>query len=61
MGSKPKKVAPPPVPAPQAIPETAQETGEDEMKKALKRSGYSKTILAGSLTPKSTGKKTVLG
>lgn len=59
--SKKPKVSTPPVAAPQAIAETAPEAGETEAKRARRASGYSKTVLTGALTPKTTGKKTVLG
>jgi hypothetical protein len=59
--SKPKAVKPPPVPSPQAVPTTAPETGDEEAKKVRRASGYQKQIMAGNLTPKSTGLKTTLG
>lgn len=60
MFSKPKPVKPPQAPAPEAVPDTSQATGEEEAKRAMKRSGYQKTILTGSLTP-NTGKRQTLG
>jgi len=59
--SKPKAVKPPPVPAPQAIPETAPETEDTEAKKVRRAMGYQRQILTGSLSPMSTGKRTTLG
>ena len=59
--SKPKSVKAPPVPDPVAIPEVSDETGDEEMRKAMKRSGFERTILTGALRPKPTGRKTVLG
>ena len=59
MGGKAPK--PPPVPAPQAIPEVGKDTEDMAMKKARSMSGYSKTIMSNSLIPMSQGKKTVLG
>lgn len=55
-----KKPKPPPIPAPAATPQASEAAPEDEAKKAMKRSGYQKTILTGALTP-STGRKTTLG
>jgi len=60
MGSKPKKVKPQAPPPPQAIPEVAPESEDTEVRKAMKRGGYRKTILTGALAPM-TGRKTVLG
>lgn len=57
---KPKKPKPPPLPAPVATPEVSEAAPEDEAKKALRRSGYQRTILTGALTP-STGRSTTLG
>ena len=59
--SKPKTVKAPSVPAPIPLPEVSEETGEEAMRKAVKRSGRNKTIITGNLVPKSTGRKTVLG
>ena len=58
--SKPKSKKPPPLPAPEAIPEIDDDTGTAAARKARSRSGFRKTILAGGLTPK-TGKKKLLG
>lgn len=60
MGGSPK-IKTPPVSPPMALPEVAIETPEEAMKKAKRRSGFAKTILAGNLSPMSTGKKTTLG
>jgi hypothetical protein len=60
MGGKASKPKPPPVPPPAAVPETPIEAPDDAIKAARRASGYSKTVLTGSLTPK-TGKKTLLG
>jgi hypothetical protein len=59
--SKPKAVKPPPAPAPAAIPQEAEQAGETEAKKVRRQMGYERQILAGSLAPRSTGKKTRLG
>ena len=56
-----KSVRPPPVPAPQAIPEVGKDTEDMAMKKARAMSGYSKTIMSNSLAPQPTGKRTLLG
>jgi len=58
--SRPKSVKAPPLPPPQAIPETAEESSDETMKRIQRASGFKKTILTGKLTP-NTGKKTVLG
>lgn len=58
---KPPKVKAPPVPAPQAIPTVGEDTQDEAIKKARRASGYSKTIVTGSLAPQSTGKKALLG
>jgi hypothetical protein len=50
----------PPIPPPVAIPVTTPEAPDLAMKKAMSRSGYARTILAGDLTPYS-GKKNLLG
>lgn len=55
--STPKVKTPAPVvPAP---PPTSSDTGTEEeaMSSVVKKSGYSKTILTGALTPTSTKKK----
>jgi len=59
--SKPKSPKPPPIrPAP-ALP-TVDENFEGEMdSKIRRRSGFSKTILTGNLSPEDTGKKKLLG
>ena len=50
----------PPVPAPMATPEVANETGEQAAMREMRRVGFAKTVLTGALTPKSS-KSTVLG
>jgi len=60
FGGKKKSPKPQAVPAPQAIPEVGDEAGEDAVRKAMKRSGFRRTILTGALEP-NTGKKTLLG
>lgn len=52
--------APKPTPI-SPIPTSSPETGEDAMASILRKSGYSKTILTGALSPKSKGLKTTLG
>jgi len=59
--SKPKAIKAPPVPAPQAMPDTAPEAGDTEAKKVRRAMGYTRQILAGSLRPKTTGLKSTLG
>ena len=59
--SKPKAVKPPPVPAPQAIPQETGQAGDEEAKKIRRAGGYQKQIMAGNLSPMSTGKKSKLG
>ena len=54
--SKPKSVKAPPVPDPVAIPEVSDETGDTEMRKAMQRSGFQRTIRTGMLKPKTSGK-----
>ena len=54
--SKPKSVKAPPVPDPVAIPEVSDETGDAEMRKAMQRSGFQRTIRTGMLKPKTSGK-----
>ena len=56
--SKPKSPKLPPVPAPEAIPETA--SPEEQRKFRKKRSGRAETIITGELAP-TTNKKTLLG
>jgi hypothetical protein len=59
--SKPKAVKAPAPPPPEAIPQEAEQAGDSEVKKVRSQFGYEKQFLAGSLAPKSTGKKTKLG
>lgn len=59
--SKPKAVKPPPTPAPEAIPQETGEAADSEAKKVRKSMGYQRQIMAGNLTPQSTGKKATLG
>ena len=61
FGGKPKEVKPPPVPDPAPVPVVSDEAGEFAAKEERKKSGISKTFLTGNLTPKSTGKKQLLG
>jgi hypothetical protein len=51
----------PALPAPAAMPQDTGQAGEDESKKIRSQQGYEKQILAGSLAPTPTGKKTKLG
>ncbi len=60
FGGKPKKVTPPPVPEPAAIPEVTPEVEDTAIKKARRRKGFAKTIITGSLEP-TPKKRTVLG
>jgi hypothetical protein len=57
---KPPKVKTPPLPPPAAILDVGEETGEQAMKRARRRSGFGSTLMTGALTPK-TGKRTTLG
>lgn len=59
MGGSPS-IKKPKLQPPTAIPRVDEATGEDVIKRAIKKSGYRKTFLTGALTPE-TGKKTVLG
>lgn len=59
--SKPKAVKAPEAPAPAALPQETGQAGDTEAKKVRKQMGYEKQILAGSLAPQMTGKKTRLG
>jgi hypothetical protein len=59
--SKPKAQKAPAVPAPAAMPQETGQAGDDTAKKVRKQMGYEKQILAGSLAPTPTGKKTKLG
>jgi hypothetical protein len=61
MFSKPKEVKPPAPPPPEAIPQDATDAGDSEAKKVRRQMGYQKQIMAGPLSPRSTGKKTMLG
>lgn len=65
---KPKAKKPAPMPAvkapepiAEAPPAIKEEGGEEAVKKARRKKGYSKTIITGSLVPTPTGKSTVLG
>jgi hypothetical protein len=60
-GSKPKPIDPPEPPEPVATPVVSSETDDFEAKQAKKRSAFGKSIVAGNITPKSSGKKKVLG
>ncbi len=61
LGGKSKEVKAPPVPDPLPVPVVSDESEEFAIKEQRRRSGISKTFLTGSLTPKSTRKKTTLG
>ncbi len=54
-------IKPPPVPDPPPIPVVSDEAGDFAAKEQRRRSGFRQTFLTGSLTPKSTGKKTTFG
>lgn len=56
---KPKKVEPPPAPAPIATEVQAEEAGEEEVRKQRRRSGRRKTVLTGALAPSVQGKTTL--
>ena len=60
-GKGPESVTPPPVPPPPPVPTVSDEAGDEAAKEQKRKSGVSKTFLTGQLTPKSTGKKAVLG
>lgn len=55
---RPRVPAPPP---PVAIPEVSEEAPEYAMRAARRRRGFERTLMMGELTPRTTGKKTVLG
>lgn len=66
LGKKPKVEKSPTVAAPQAAPaaiaETASpEAADTEAKRVRKQMGYQRQVLTGSLTPQTSGKRTVLG
>jgi hypothetical protein len=61
MFSKPKVQKAPAVSAPAALPQETGQAGDSEAKKIRSQQGYEKQILAGSLAPTPTGKKTKLG
>ena len=62
LGGGGKPVAAPPVPPPEAIPDTTStEEGKDISKKREYKKGRTKTFLTGNLEPETTGKKTLLG
>jgi hypothetical protein len=52
---------PPSVPKPAPAPIVSPETGDEAIRQARKNKGFASTMLTGSLTPMSTGKKTTLG
>ena len=58
---KPKEITPPPVPDPPPVPVVSDEAEEFAIKEQRKKSGFQDTFLTGNLTPKSTGKKKLLG
>jgi len=58
-GSTPS-VTPPPVPEPEAIPET-QDVSQVGEKARKKKPARRKTFLTGNLEPETLGKKTLLG
>lgn len=60
FGGKPKKVAQPALPSPQAIPEVEPAAEEGAMKRYRRRKGFEKQIITGELVPESEKKK-VLG
>ena len=57
----PEEVKPPPVPDPPPVPVVEDEAEEFALKEERKKSGFQSTFLTGNLTPKSTGKKSLLG
>ena len=61
--SKPKAPKPPPpvIPSPMATSSNDMDTQDAAVQTVKKKSGYSKTILTGALTPQSSGKKKRLG
>ncbi len=61
FGGAPEPVKPPPVPDPPPVPVVSDEAEEFQAKEIRKRSGFKQTFLTGNLTPKTTGKKKVLG
>ncbi len=56
-----KKAPTPKVPPPPATPEVGEEVEDFAARAARRRRGFQSTIITGSLTPASTGKKQVLG
>jgi hypothetical protein len=61
MFPKTKAVKAPPLVAPPAIPQVGPDTEDWAMKQAKARSGFAKTLVTGSLSPVTTGKKKLLG
>ena len=59
--SKPKAPKPPKLPPAPALPSVDPMVEDETMARAKRRSGFSKTILTGNLTPEDTGKKKLLG
>ena len=58
---KPKPIATPPVPDPPPVPVVSDEAEEFGLAEQKRASTIGKTFITGNLTPKSTGKKKVLG
>ena len=61
FGGEPKIITPPPVPDPPPVPVVSDEAEEFAIREQRKKSGFQDTFLTGSLTPKPTTKKKLLG
>ena len=59
--SKPKAAKAPKLPPAPALPSVDPQFDEEAAARRARRSGFSKTILTGNLTPEDTGKKKLLG
>ena len=61
LGGGPEEIKAPKVPDPAPIPVVDDSAADFALKEEKKKSGFQSTFLTGNLTPKSTGKKTLLG
>jgi hypothetical protein len=61
LGDTPEAIKAPAVPEPPPVPVVQDEAEEFALREEKKKSGFQSTFLTGNLTPKSTGKKSLLG